>query len=226
MKCPHCGVGNPEAGKFCRSCGKPLETHEEKKAELTEQLAPVGDGKHSDLVCPYCGGTDCQPVSRTTGTAKGGGYNIGNGCCGMCMLGPFGLLCGLCGTKSKIDLKNETVWVCRSCGKVHLSQKDALAKAFAMAVSLGTWAAVIALILSFAVNLCGWSWLFAAAWAFSPLVVRAMVDVQISDELGYPMREILPPNVSIPVILVVAEIIMVLILWKGGPLVNDFVEGL
>lgn len=183
-------------------------------------------GKHQDPICPHCGGTDCQPVSRTTGTAKGGGYSISNGCCGMCMLGPIGLLCGLCGSGSKMDLKSEVVWVCRSCGKEHLSQKDALEKATALATSYGMGAAIIGLILSIGVHVSGWPWLLAVAWAFSPLLVYGMVAAQIEEELGYPMEEILPPSVSIPTILIAAEVIMVLLLWLGGPMVNDFFEGL
>lgn len=142
------------------------------------------------------------------------------------MLGPVGLLCGLCGAGSKMDLKSEVVWVCRSCGKEHLSQKDALEKAAALATSYGMGAAIIGLIISIGMYASGWSWIFAAIWALSPLIIYGMVDSQIEEELGYPMKEILPPSVSIPTILITAEVIMVLLLWLGGPLVYDFFEEL
>ena len=186
--------------------------------------ASAPGGKHQDPVCPFCGGTDCQPVSRTTGKARGGGYSISDGCCGMCLMGPVGLLCGLGGGRSKIDLKNEVVWVCRTCGKQHLSQKDGLEKAVALASSYGTGAVIIGLIISFGMYVYGWSWIFAALWAFSPLVVYGMVSTQVEEELGYPMAEILPPNTSIPKILILSEIGMILLLWLGGHFIFDFLD--
>lgn len=251
MNCPHCGAENPSGAKFCRKCGNFLETQAPKEevgpetnpAPIREPLPPQGDatyhkdteptaptpvkdGKHQDTVCPYCGGTNCQPVSRTTGKASGGGYSVSDGCCGMCMLGPIGLLCGIGGKGSKIDLKNEVVWVCRSCGKQHLSQKDALGKAIALGTSYGTGAAIIGLVISVGMFAYGWSWIFAVLWAFSPLVVYGMVSEEVEKELGYPMEEILPPNMSPVKILLISEILMILLLWLGGDLLDSFFEQL
>ena len=44
----------------------------------------------------------------------------------MLLLGPFGLLCGLCGKGSKVESKSELWWVCKKCGKAHIALADAL----------------------------------------------------------------------------------------------------
>lgn len=46
----------------------------------------------------------------------------------MLLLGPFGLLCGLCGKGSKVESKSELWWVCKKCGKAHIALADALKK--------------------------------------------------------------------------------------------------
>ncbi len=242
MTCKHCGANNPEGAKFCRGCGQPLARSEPARSKPPQfepakpdppKPAPapspkplVPEGEHQDPVCPHCGGTDCQPVSRTTGSLKGGGYSISDGCCGMCLLGPFGLLCGLLGSGGKMDLKNEVVWVCRSCGKQHLAQKDALEKATAMAGSMATGLVVAALVISVGVHFYDWTWLLAVACCISPLIGYGIIEEQITEELGYPMKEILPPSTSIPLILIGAEIGVILLLWIGGPMVFDLLESL
>lgn len=64
-------------------------------------------------VCTKCGCGGCQTVTQTK--YKDGGYGVGSGICGYLILGPIGLLCGLCGRKSKF--KSKTYWICPSCGK-------------------------------------------------------------------------------------------------------------
>jgi len=59
--------------------------------------------------CPHCGG-DVVPIMTTT---QGKSYSAGSGCLGYLLLGPFGLLCGLCGTKGATQ---KTEWICQKCG--------------------------------------------------------------------------------------------------------------
>lgn len=60
--------------------------------------------------CPKCASENVQvhyDVEKQ-------GFSGGKGCCGWLLLGPIGLLCGLCG-KSKVK-SEEKYWVCNNCG--------------------------------------------------------------------------------------------------------------
>lgn len=81
--------------------------------------------KRSDSRCPFCDGENTIPIVKNEVTEKSKGYSYGQGCCGICLLGPFGLLCGLCGSESEIESKSITWWSCKNCGKQHLAQNDA-----------------------------------------------------------------------------------------------------
>lgn len=65
------------------------------------------------MVCPRCGGNDCQVVNETY--SEGKDYGLTKGCCGYVIFGPLGLLCGLCGKGRRTYSKQ--FWVCRDCGK-------------------------------------------------------------------------------------------------------------
>ena len=58
--------------------------------------------------CPRCGSANIQFGTNT----HSGGFSAGKGCCGYFLLGPLGLLCGACGSKTKTD----EFWVCQKCG--------------------------------------------------------------------------------------------------------------
>lgn len=79
-----------------------------------------------DSRCPYCNSEDTFPIVKNETEIKTKGYSIGKGCCGMCLLGPFGLLCGSIGSGSKVKSKSLTWWGCKNCGKQHLAQHDAV----------------------------------------------------------------------------------------------------
>lgn len=104
--------------------------------ELTKELASAAQSagneflneepeEDNDTICPYCGGS-CHPLQKDTTSVKTRGYSAGNGACGMCLLGPFGLLCGLCGTGSTTVVSSQTWWICEKCGKQHLSHDDVI----------------------------------------------------------------------------------------------------
>lgn len=61
--------------------------------------------------CPSCHSENCYVQNDVTRQ----GYGGEKGCCGYILLGPLGLLCGLCG---KDDVKSEEkYWLCNNCGR-------------------------------------------------------------------------------------------------------------
>lgn len=60
------------------------------------------------MKCPFCGSEHVQYVSHTTRTNFGGLQ----ACCGFILMGPMGLLCGLCGQSESTS----EYWVCHDCG--------------------------------------------------------------------------------------------------------------
>lgn len=65
------------------------------------------------MVCPHCGSSNCQYI--TTSETHSKGFDSGDACCGLFLLGPAGLLCGLCGSESHTNTKE--FWVCQNCGR-------------------------------------------------------------------------------------------------------------
>ena len=70
-----------------------------------------------DSICPYCNSEDTFPIVKNETEIKTKGYSMGRGCCGMCLLGPFGLLCGALFTGSKVKSRSITWWGCKNCGR-------------------------------------------------------------------------------------------------------------
>ena len=62
--------------------------------------------------CPKCDSVNCNMINEVSTTGKD--FSAGKGCCGAILLGPIGLLCGLCGEGRKTE--NTNYWVCNSCG--------------------------------------------------------------------------------------------------------------
>lgn len=62
--------------------------------------------------CPRCGSDDVDIIDQKVTTK--GGYDTSMGICGAVLLGPTGLLCGLCGDNKKTS--RYTCWVCDDCG--------------------------------------------------------------------------------------------------------------
>ncbi len=235
MVCKHCGVANPDGAKFCHKCGSSLmDTKEPPKTEEPPKVeeAPSQQGDlapataHTDPVCPFCGSENCQPMMRNITKIKNSGYSATSGCCGLCLLGPFGLLCGLCGTGSKIDIKNETVWTCQKCGKQHLSQTDTLEKAKVSALSGMMTVLLVALLLSAGFHSGSVHWILPLAWAVSPIVGWALVEIKLDEELGYSFEEILPLGVSVLKYLGIAEVFVIVTLLFGGPILLNFLAEL
>ena len=204
IKCSACGTDNPDGSKFCRKCGSKIiaDSKEEsveqailntegmskaEKAEAetssTEILKNQTPVKGADDACPYCGANGCQMVQRTSTKIKQSNYGLGSGCCGLILLGPFGLLCGLCGAGSKVDIKNETWFICPVCGKQHISRADAMNKTRAMAFSAFLITLAGAALISCSIWLQSFSWITAASFIV-PVVSWYSLYTSVKDELG------------------------------------------
>lgn len=131
MYCTKCGAELPQGSKFCPKCGTAtdfstvpskettLETHENSNA-----VPPVSQTNTSmpsnGVRCPKCGASGCTPHYKQN--ISGGGYGCLQGGLGALILGPFGLLCGLCGRSTTTT--NTLVWVCPKCGHEFVSRKN------------------------------------------------------------------------------------------------------
>lgn len=143
--CPSCGAKNSAAANFCKDCGKELPKSDSPNScqtdDATSSMIPQEKNDHTseskqrepnaarnDTICPYCKESDCTPMQKSTTEVNTKTYKWGSGCCGMFLLGPFGLLCGMCGTGSKVKTDNELWWTCLKCGREHLAFADAIKK--------------------------------------------------------------------------------------------------
>lgn len=153
-KCDKCGASNQENARFCRECGNKLFIQKESKdsdelARRREQIQKLrnesdkrrsdinneekqaphsGANERNDAACPFCHEPGCHPLEKSITESETTGYKWGSGCCGMFLMGPFGLLCGLCGTGSKTKTTTETWWACTKCGKKHIALTSAINK--------------------------------------------------------------------------------------------------
>lgn len=72
------------------------------------------------MKCPKCGGENCQYITSTETNSTGFGFL--DACCGVILLGPVGILCGLCGREVKSTTKE--YWICNSCGSKFNTDKE------------------------------------------------------------------------------------------------------
>ena len=146
MYCRYCGTENKTGENYCKKCGKPLNFLREQAKSLVDANSPA----HTASFCPNCGAglSACVPISKTDVKSSGGGYSFWNGCCGMILLGPFGLLCGLCGRETNTTVQSMTWFVCQRCGAEFSSLQSAIETAVISIRSV----ALYTLFLSFAIT--------------------------------------------------------------------------
>lgn len=129
MFCPKCGTKLPDGSKFCPKCGSsvdrpvihlPTTAPKEPKQVTSSSEQKSSQVSNEDIHCPQCGAGDCVPQYKTN--VSGGGYGCLQGGLGTLILGPFGLLCGLCGRSVKTT--NTLMWVCPKCGYEFMSIRD------------------------------------------------------------------------------------------------------
>ena len=139
MFCPKCGNNIPDGVKFCPKCGNAIGGAESKftaprpekreappKNDSYQPSSPLKSGylTWKDGVCPDCGSHHCEIQVLGNVTTSGSNYSCCSGGLGAICMGPFGLLCGLCGTGKKTTTTHKSVWVCKDCGNQFATRKD------------------------------------------------------------------------------------------------------
>ena len=225
VTCQKCAADNPDDAKFCRRCGNSLleKTQPEEQKTPNEQQSQrqetpkdtpnfreicglMKDGiaavvneeprEKNDTICPFCQESDCQPLQKSATEVHNQGYRWGSGCCGMFLLGPFGLLCGMCGTGSKVKITNELWWTCKKCGKQHISKDSASTKWDAAVTGLvGTgFAGGVLLMLARWLELGFVTILIGVDALITPISGLYQVYKTLSQELGTSIIGILTPK--------------------------------
>lgn len=187
MFCRFCGCENQDKAAFCKKCGKKIDmgllpVQQESIPEAEAIQTSCDSQSDASLICPYCGSANCHPVVKTDVKTSGGGYSFWNGCCGLILLGPAGLLCGACGSSVKTKVRSEMWWICQKCGKEFMSKKSALEKAN---ISIRT-AAIYSLIISSVVGYSLGESEFSTFWVFA---IAALIIVGLWGSIPMAMTE-------------------------------------
>jgi hypothetical protein len=80
-----------------------------------------------DNKCPKCKSTNLTPILEQDVNVSGGN-SIFSAICGFIFFGPLGLLCGA--RKTKVEVENQTFWICHECGTKFRDIKEELSKIF------------------------------------------------------------------------------------------------
>lgn len=128
MYCRKCGKEISENKEYCDACETTDSGHQAVINHIDQSQVFANINNNRKICCPKCKSKNLQFVSNTEFSSKttGGGYSAGKGCCGYMALGPLGLLCGACGSKSKttVTSKSTNIWVCGECGNKFRSIDD------------------------------------------------------------------------------------------------------
>jgi tetratricopeptide (TPR) repeat protein len=95
-----------------------------RKMDILEDYQEEAPQEDSRICCNNCGSDDLNSHTESDTEVSGGGYGCGSGCCGSILLGPIGLLCGLCGRDIKSETTHRLYWVCRKCGNKQRDVND------------------------------------------------------------------------------------------------------
>lgn len=200
--------------------------HEIKK-ELTD-LINEKEETRNDAACPFCGEENCQPVQKSIIETRQKNYGWGSGCCGMLLFGPFGLLCGLCGSGSKTKTSSELWWTCPKCGKQHLALADALNKWETMLGGLLTnsllVAAIFAVLRWFDIGIL--TVLVVLGSFVIPIMGIVGMHQELSEEFGGPISDYLSPDQKKACLWVVLIAIIIILVgsFLGLRLLEYFAE--
>lgn len=125
--CKHCGEALVEDSNHCGTCGgavtiiTPDNALRRSPAAFNKPYVPNQSSgitrmrKQGSLYCPKCMSQKLQTVVESHTKSTGGGYGMFKGCLGWLLLGPFGVLCGLCGSEVNVDTTNKTFFLCMNC---------------------------------------------------------------------------------------------------------------
>lgn len=201
MYCRFCGAENPDGSFFCKKCGKQIET-EVTDIQSAQTVQPIPQASTSTqekpvISCPYCHASsdNCHPIVKTDVKASGGGYSFWNGCCGLILLGPAGLLCGACGSSVKTKVRNETWWVCQKCGKEFMSKNSAIEQASLSMRMAALYSLIAAMVAgySFGDSELSSFWVVAIAG----LVIAGLwgsIPMAMTENSGLPIDQLLTPE--------------------------------
>ena len=161
--CRKCGAQTTDDSMFCPKCGESIQPGVAQSTVGTayQTPAPVNNKPR----CPRCGSSNLQVVMSQDTSATGGGYSGGKGCLGFLLFGPLGLLCGSCGSKTKIESSNRTGLVCIDCGS-EVQRANASADLSIGSSSSNHEANIFTILLAIAIisGLAGWGCLFAPSY--------------------------------------------------------------
>lgn len=159
MFCPKCGKQLPDGAKFCSGCGSVLSAPKTELPKPRPEQSPVQRGPEGQRpppgrvaapgnkgilgrgngVCPNCGSHDCEVQVQQNVTTSGSNYSCCSGGLGWLLVGPFGLLCGLCGSGKKTTTTSKSIWLCKKCGTQFPTRKELAAKLFGYLALLSIW---------------------------------------------------------------------------------------
>lgn len=195
MYCRFCGTKNSDEHPYCKTCGKPLAL------PATQEPIPVHDSSiqpptqpppipsPSAISCPYChaDAQDCHPISKTN-VETSSGYSLWNGCCGMLLLGPAGLLCGLCG-QNKTSVKSATWWVCKQCGREFMTIPSAVQLAETSMGSAAAYSFVVGGAMGFFSNTDCSFWIFAIL-ALIAVGIWCTIPMTMTEQTGHTLEDL------------------------------------
>ena len=129
--CKRCGEALTEDSNHCGTCGSGVAIvtpdttlHLEKYSSPKTSSVISTPINSASVYCPKCKSQKLQTVVESNTEGKGGGYGAGKGCLGWLLLGPLGLLCGICGSETKITTTNKTFFMCIGCGNKFREAKE------------------------------------------------------------------------------------------------------
>lgn len=199
MYCRFCGAENSDEHQYCKKCGKSLAIAEASSSDNVnlppkQQDAALDKNTYDHgVICPNChsGAEFCHPIVKTDITTSGG-YSFWDGCCGMILLGPAGLLCGACG-QTTTKIKSATWWVCKNCGKEFMATHSAMEQASVSMRSSAIYTAIIGAFLSMDVQTEKPIWIIAILILII-LGLWGSIALRIEEVTGRPVEKLLPEH--------------------------------
>ncbi len=223
MYCRKCGAELDDKMVVCPYCAEPTQHHAAQTVDNTQE----GHSTNKDTICPHCNTMGCTPLQKNTTKITNSNFNWSSGCCGLLLMGPFGLLCGLCGKGTKVDIQNETWWICMKCGRQHISRDDAVEKGKKMLYSSITLGALIAFLAYIILQSYNFGMFFVAlVSAITPIILWYRIREQLSGELGVDIMSVLTSEEKkeCKVLLIASFVVTVIVGLFGYSILLAFIE--
>ena len=227
MFCRYCGKELPTNAKFCVHCARPCDDSPAgQDAQISFEPSHTPETTNG-IPCPGCGSTNTAPIVHTTTQTNAGGYSCLGGVCGGILLGPAGLLLGLCGRNASVQSSSQTRWVCKSCGLEFPSKQDAQkAKRTAMAVAFPScMIAYVCVLLEIAISILGYSGIGSTFFilGFLAIALCLLFWIVAREKSPYSLGDLLPNGESIEWIQKYKAVKIGLIVWFPYTIVLNIV---